>query len=158
MAVTDEAPGRTESEVDQPHIFKRLQARLHANPVTGLVTKIVVTIIGVAVICAGIVMMVAPGPGIVAVVVGLGILATEYDWADRWVQAAKRKAREAADKARQMDPVVRRRRIILTTVVTVVLAGAVLGYLAVYDWPTWSVQGWDWVQDLSGAVPELPGM
>jgi hypothetical protein len=39
----------------------------------------------------------------------------------------------------------------------VVSAGAV-GYLWYYDWPAFAVDGWDFVQDINGAVPELPGM
>ena len=158
MTVTDEAPGQTESEVDQPNIFKRLHARLHANPVTGLATKVVVTFIGVAVLGAGVVMMVTPGPGIVGIAVGLGILATEWAWADRWVRAARRKAQAAADRARDMDPAVRRRRLLLTGLLIVVVVGVVLTYLLVFDWPGYVVDGWDWVQSLHSAVPELPGM
>lgn len=59
--------------------LKRLHSRLHANPVTGLVTKIVVTFVGVGVLGAGLVMMVTPGPGIVGIILGLAILATEWE-------------------------------------------------------------------------------
>ncbi len=41
---------------------------------------------------------------------------------------------------------------------TVALVGAVVWYLAVYDWPSYAVDGWNWVQDISSVVPELPGM
>lgn len=158
MTVTNEAPGQTESEVGRPNAFKRLHERLHSNRITGLFTKIVVTIIGVAVLGAGVIMMVTPGPGIVGIAVGLGILATEWAWADRWVQAAKKKAQEAADKAREMDPAVRRRRLLLAGVAILVVATAVLAYLAIFDWPGYAITGWNWVQNLHGAVPELPGM
>ena len=117
-----------------------------------------VTTIGVLVICAGLVMMVAPGPGIVGIAVGLAILATEYDWAERWLQKAKDKAQEAKARAEQMDPKVRRRRVIVAVIVTVVLAAAVGAYVATYDWPTPAVDGWNWVQGLAGWMPELPGM
>jgi hypothetical protein len=33
-----------------------------------------------------------------------------------------------------------------------------VGYLWYYDWPAFAVDGWDFVQDINGAVPELPGM
>lgn len=136
----------------------RLHRRLHANPALALTTKIVVTTIGVLVICAGLVMMVAPGPGIVGIAVGLAILATEYDWAERWLQKAKDKAQEAKARAEQMDPKVRRRRVIVAVLVAVVLAAAVGAYVAAYDWPTPAVDGWNWVQGLAGWMPELPGM
>lgn len=138
--------------------FRRLHDRLHANPVTGLATKVVVTIVGTAVILAGLVMMVAPGPGIVAIILGLAILATEWHWADRALDRARDYAHQAAEKARAMDPAVRRRRLVLTGVALLVVVAAVSAYVAVYDWPDFAIGGWNWVQDLSGVVPELPGM
>ena len=141
-----------------PHWLRRLHTRAHANPVTGLVTKVVVTCVGTLVVVAGLVMMVAPGPGIVAIIVGLAILSTEWAWADRWVDRLRGYAHEAAEKARNMDPAVRRRRIALTVLALVVVGGAVWGYLYVYDWPDFAIDGWDWLQGLSTVVPELPGM
>lgn len=141
-----------------PRWLRRLHARAHANPVTGLLTKVVVTCVGVLVIVAGFVMLVVPGPGIVAIIVGLGILSTEWAWADRWVDRARAAAHRAAERAREMDPAVRRRRIALILLAVVVVGGALAWYLAVYDWPRFAVDGWNWVQDLSGVVPELPGM
>ncbi|MFT3871583.1 MAG: PGPGW domain-containing protein [Nocardioides sp.] len=140
------------------HRFHRTHRHLHRNPVTGFVTKIVVTILGAAVIGAGLVMMVTPGPGIVAIVVGLGILGTEWHWAQRWMHAMKAKAQAAADKARDMDPKVRRRRLVFIVLGVICIAGAVWAYVATYDWPSFAVTGWDWVQGLSRFVPELPGM
>ncbi|MFN8194220.1 MAG: PGPGW domain-containing protein [Nocardioidaceae bacterium] len=131
---------------------------MHRNPITGFITKVVVTILGVAVIGAGLVMMVTPGPGIVGILVGLGLLSTEYHWAERWMHAAKAKAQAAADKARDLDPAVRRRRLVLTVLGVLVIGGAVWAYLATYDWPVFAVEAWDWVQGLHEVVPELPGM
>jgi uncharacterized protein (TIGR02611 family) len=136
----------------------RLHAYMHRNPVTGLLTKVVVTIIGLGVIGAGLVMLVTPGPGIVGIVVGLAILATEWAWAERWVDAMRAKAHEAAERTRQLDPAVRRRRALLTAGAFVAVVGLAAAYLYVYDWPSFAVSGWDWVQGISGVVPELPGM
>lgn len=142
----------------RPHPLKRLHERLHANPVTGAVTKVVVTVIGLAVLAAGVVMMVTPGPGIVGIAAGLAILATEWAWADRWVKAARRKAHEAAEKARAMDPAVRRKRTLLTAAAVLVVVG--VGALLIWQlgWPSLAVSGWDKVQSISDVVPELPGM
>lgn len=141
-----------------PHWLKRIHERLHANPVTGAATKVVVTIIGVAVFAAGVVMMVTPGPGIVGIVAGLAILATEWDWADRWVKLARQKAHEAAEKARNMDPAVRRKRALLTAGATLTAAGVVALLIWQFGWPSLAVSGWDKVQSISDVVPELPGM
>lgn len=150
-------PGRSRGaarERERSHLHRRL----HANPALSLTTKIVVTVVGVLVMGAGAVMMVTPGPGIVGIAVGLAILATEYDWADRWLVAARRKVHEARLKAEQMDPKVRRRRLLLTGIALVLVAGAIVAYVVAYGWPVPAVDGWNWVQGLAGWVPELPGM
>ncbi len=135
-----------------------IHRRFHANPALSLTTKIVVTTVGTLVILTGLVMMVAPGPGIVAIVLGLAILATEYEWAHRWLVKARQKAHEARLKAERMDPKVRRRRLLIAGVLLVVVAVGVAAYVRVYDWPTFAEDGWDWLQSLAGWVPELPGM
>jgi uncharacterized protein (TIGR02611 family) len=158
MTTTGQSTGTPETDGQRPHFFKRLHAWLHRHPITGAATKIVVTIIGTLVLVAGLIMMVTPGPGIVGILVGLGILATEWEWAQRLVDTMKDKALAAAERAKEMDPAVRRRRIIVGFLVVVAVGGAVAGLIAVYDWPGFAIDGWDWVQSLHGAVPELPGM
>jgi uncharacterized protein (TIGR02611 family) len=59
--------------------------------------RIAVTIAGFAVLMAGIAMLVLPGPGIVVIIAGLAILATEYVWAQRLLAKAKEKANQAKD-------------------------------------------------------------
>ena len=39
-----------------------------------------------------------PGPGWLFIFLGLGVLATEYVWAERLLKTAKRKAEQAKDK------------------------------------------------------------
>ena len=57
--------------------------------------RIAVTIAGFAVLLAGIALLVLPGPGWLLIFIGLTILATEYVWAQRLLNAAKRKAGQA---------------------------------------------------------------
>jgi hypothetical protein len=95
---------------------------------------------------------------LVGIVAGLAILATEWNWADRWLSTARRKLQQARLAAEAMDPRVRRRRLIVTGAVVAVVVGAVTGYVAVYGWPTAAVDGWNWMQELAGWLPELPGM
>ncbi len=45
------------------------------------IRRLVIIIIGFTVILLGVVMLVTPGPGLVAIVTGLSILATELIWA-----------------------------------------------------------------------------
>jgi uncharacterized protein (TIGR02611 family) len=60
--------------------------------------RIAVTIAGFAVLIVGIAMLVLPGPGIVVIIAGLAILATEYVWAERLLRMAKTRAVQAKDK------------------------------------------------------------
>ena len=43
--------------------------------------RVVILIVGVAVVLTGVIMLVTPGPAIVVVPIGLGILALEFAWA-----------------------------------------------------------------------------
>ena len=140
------------------HPFRRLHDRLHENPVTGLITKIVLTVVGGVVLVAGVIMIFTPGQGILAVLLGLAILSLEYQWAARLLHRVKQKAQEARERARAVDPRVRRRRLVIGSALILLAAAGLVGYLLVYDWPRYAVAGWDWVQGLSGVVPELPGM
>lgn len=121
-------------------------------------TKVVVTAVGSAVLGAGLVMMVTPGPGLLGIVAGLAILATEWEWADRWLSSARRRLHEARLAAEAMDPRVRRRRLALAGAVGVVGAGGATAYVLTRDWPRWSVSAWDRAQAFVGFLPELPGM
>jgi uncharacterized protein (TIGR02611 family) len=55
------------------------------------VRRLVVFVAGISVMLLGIVMLVAPGPGILTVALGLGILATEFIWARRLLKRFRRK-------------------------------------------------------------------
>lgn len=46
-----------------------------------VIRTIVVTVLGAVLVVAGVVMLVTPGPGLVAIAAGLAVLATEFDWA-----------------------------------------------------------------------------
>jgi tellurite resistance protein TerC len=56
--------------------------------------RIAIGIVGGTVLVLGIVMMVTPGPGIPAILVGLGILGIEFAWARIWLRKAKQKAKD----------------------------------------------------------------
>src|SRR5215207_1246870 len=64
-----------------------------------VVKKSVVTILGVALLAAGLAMMVLPGPGILVIVAGLAVLGTEYVWARSLLDRAKTQAEKAQEAA-----------------------------------------------------------
>jgi uncharacterized protein (TIGR02611 family) len=59
---------------------------------------------GAALMLAGLAMLFLPGPGIATVLLGLALLATEFQWARRLLTWARRRARELADRARGRSP------------------------------------------------------
>ena len=136
----------------------RFHRGLHAHPVLSLTTKIVVALVGTLVTAVGVVMIVTPGPAFVLIPLGLAILSTEFEFARRWLRWARAKAEEAKRRSDELDPAVRRRRLVLTGLAVLLVAGAVTAYVAAYGWPHFAVGGWDYVQSLAAWVPDLPGM
>lgn len=51
--------------------------------------RIAVSLVGFTVLAVGIAMIVLPGPAIVVIPVGLGILGLEFAWARRWLRKVK---------------------------------------------------------------------
>ncbi len=79
---------------------RRLFARfLRAVGRQGL--RLIVAVVGFAVVIFGLVIGPIPGPGgTIVVFAGLTILATQFDWARRLLDWVKRRFREAFDKVR----------------------------------------------------------
>ncbi len=65
------------------------------NLVLRHVRRVVVFIFGISILLAGIVMIVSPGPAVVVIPLGLGILATEFLWARRLLDSLKRRLTDA---------------------------------------------------------------
>ncbi|MFD8635547.1 TIGR02611 family protein [Streptomyces sp. NPDC059533] len=137
-AEATEAGAATEGAADEetPHVSKA-PAFIKANRSLHLSWQVGVFVVGLAVIGAGIAMLVLPGPGWVAIFAGLAIWATEFAWAHLVLRWTKRKVTEAAQKA--LDPKVRRRNVILTSV-GLVIAGALVGF---YLWKYGLVLPWN---------------
>ena len=112
----DEVWGDEPQEVDASEFVEELETsrpelarRWHDHP-TVVPFKVVgrfiarnskrvgITIAGFVVILAGAAMLVLPGPGLLVIIGGLAILATEYVWAQRLLRVAKEKATQAKDK------------------------------------------------------------
>jgi uncharacterized protein (TIGR02611 family) len=58
--------------------------------------------VGFIVLLGGLAMMILPGPGIVGIIAGLGILSRELPWAERLLDYAKEKAR--VDELKEQAP------------------------------------------------------
>jgi uncharacterized protein (TIGR02611 family) len=59
--------------------------------------RVTVSVAGFALLIVGAIMMVTPGPGLLVIITGLAILATQYAWAERALDAAKTRAAKAKD-------------------------------------------------------------
>lgn len=65
-----------------------------------LLRKLAIFIVGSAFLLAGVIMLVTPGPGLVAIIAGLLILSVEFEWAERYLHKARKKLRETNQKVR----------------------------------------------------------
>ena len=83
--------------------------------------RIAVTVAGTVVLVTGVVMMVTPGPGVLLILAGLAILATEWAWAERALDKAKERTGDAFKVATASPG-----RIVLSVVLTLgaIAAGA----------------------------------
>ena len=84
----------------------RVRAAVGLNILPGPLRKLIIAVIGVTVLALGIAMVVLPGPAIIVIPIGLGILATEFAWARRAIRRtrvmiAKARGRESG-KARAL--------------------------------------------------------
>jgi uncharacterized protein (TIGR02611 family) len=66
--------------------------------------RIAVSVLGLVLLFAGLAMMVLPGPGILVIIAGLAVLATEYVWAQRALNYTKEKAEQARNKVLGRKP------------------------------------------------------
>ena len=71
--------------------WARWRDRLRDRPRAEFVYRIVVGVVGLAIFAIGIVAIPYPGPGWAIVFIGLGVLATEFDWARRLLAYAKQR-------------------------------------------------------------------
>jgi uncharacterized protein (TIGR02611 family) len=66
------------------------RARIKAKPTTRRIYRVVVGVVGVAIVLLGVVLLPAPGPGWAIIFVGLAVLASEFERAQRLLDFAKR--------------------------------------------------------------------
>ncbi|MGH9156891.1 MAG: PGPGW domain-containing protein [Acidimicrobiales bacterium] len=70
--------------------------------------RIAVSVVGAAVLLAGLAMLVLPGPGFLVVALGFAILGTEYAWAAAALERTQKATRRVGRAAKSAVP--RRRR------------------------------------------------
>lgn len=129
------------TERGQASALKRRWARwrdtLRDRPTADVTYRVVVGVVGLAILTAGIVTIPYPGPGWAIVFVGLAILATEFEWARRLLRYTRRRYDQVMDWFKAQGPWVKALGFVLTAVV-------VVGTL-------WLLGGLSWFASLVGA-------
>jgi hypothetical protein len=95
--------------------------------------RIVVLVVGVTILIVGVIMIVAPGPAVVVIPLGLAVLATEFVWARRLLVRYKGYADSLAKRVGGATPWLPRPWMVWIAIAATAL-GAALAF-AVTDWP-----------------------
>jgi uncharacterized protein (TIGR02611 family) len=105
---TEEAERREEDD-DPPELLVKLRERKERHKQRHILHRIAIVLLGLLIVLAGGALSApgVPGPGIAVILIGLGFLALEFDWAERlleraiiWGDRAKDRAEETSTKQR----------------------------------------------------------
>src|SRR5687767_12424950 len=113
---TEDAAGPPED--DTPELIIKLRERKERHKQRNLLHRAAVVVAGILIVCAGIVMS-GPGvpvPGIVTIILGLKVLALEFDRAERWLERVIIWSDHAAERAEQTTLAQRLAAGIVTTI------------------------------------------
>jgi uncharacterized protein (TIGR02611 family) len=120
-----EEPGKRVPMID------RVRARQERHRQRHRLYRIGFAALGFLVLAAGIVMLVTPGPGIPAIVLGLAMLALEFAWAERWLERLLNRVEQAAEEVRQSGPA---KRVALIAAGVLVVAAYIV-IIVLWDLP-----------------------
>jgi len=130
---TDRTPPDYASREDVPEMLKKLQARKEKHKDRSKVYRVGSVIVGVVLVVAGIFLSGPgiPGPGFLVILLGLGLLALEFERAERllervivWADKAKDRAQRATVKEK-----------VAGGVLVALLIGAFVAAAILYDIP-----------------------
>jgi tellurite resistance protein TerC len=79
----------------------RLRAWLRRHITYRWARRIVVAVIGGTIVALGIAMIVLPGPAVVVVPIGLGVLGLEFAWARHWLRKLRATASDVVSRVRR---------------------------------------------------------
>jgi uncharacterized protein (TIGR02611 family) len=92
-------------------LIERVRARQERHRQRNRVYRVAFATVGFAVLLAGLIMLVTPGPGIPVILLGLGMLALEFAWAERWLERLANTVEQAVEQVAEGSPV--RRALVL---------------------------------------------
>jgi hypothetical protein len=107
--------------------------------VTGAAKRVLLEVLGWALLLAGIAALVLPGPGLLLIFAGLAVLSQQYEWAERWVEPVRLRALKGAAEGVETWP-----RIVASTAFSLLLAGCGVLWIIKPDVPGWwpFADGW----------------
>jgi uncharacterized protein (TIGR02611 family) len=120
LAEADESP--------KPRIVQRLEAQRERHRQRGFLVRMLYTIVGFAVLIAGLLMLVLPGPALIVIPIGLALLSLEFVWAEGMLERVLVEADNAKRKAQE-------------TTVAQRVTSAVLFAIAAAAFAVWAVLG-----------------
>lgn len=82
-------------------MIERVRARRERHRARNRLIRFVWAIFGFVVVLVGLVMLVTPGPGLLVIALGLGILALEFAWAERMLERTVDRMEEASRTVRK---------------------------------------------------------
>jgi uncharacterized protein (TIGR02611 family) len=109
-------------------LIERVRARQERHRQRNRIFRIGFAAVGFAVLLAGLVMLITPGPGIPVVIIGLGMLALEFAWAERWLERITNTVEQAVGQVAEGSPVRR------TIVVSLGLLGLAVSAALIFFW------------------------
>jgi uncharacterized protein (TIGR02611 family) len=120
---TEESAARPEDE--PPELLVKLRERKERHKQRNIFHRAAIVVLGVLIVLAGIVMSGpgVPGPGIATIVIGLGFLALEFDWAERMMERLIIWGDQVKDRAEETSTT---QRIVATFVTAVAVAAFVV--------------------------------
>lgn len=125
------APETEAEESSLRHPFRQFFSR---HPGLDVTYRVVVGVLGAAIIATGIVLLPLPGPGWLIIFAGLALLATEFAWADRLLDYARAKVLGWTHWVGRQSLLVRGA---IGLAGLLLVAGAVWLYLATQGVPDW---------------------
>lgn len=137
---------QADAEAAHAHVGRlgRLRERAYSRRSTRIIWRVSITVAGVAIVVAGIAMLILPGPGWGAIILGVVLLATEYAWARRVLHPVKRGVSKAIELGRQ--PRVRVVLWIAAVLATSALIGLGIWYVWRFGW------SWDGVRQITDSI------
>jgi uncharacterized protein (TIGR02611 family) len=112
--------------------FRERYIRPHRS--VHLVYRTLVGVVGAAVIVLGVLLLPLPGPGWVVIFLGLGVLASEFEWARRLLRYSRQQVARWTDWVTRQSLAV---RLVIGAGFVLLLAALVLAYDAVVGLPSW---------------------